>query len=372
MANLVVDDLVMEYRTGEYDVRPLDHLSFEADGELVLLLGPSGSGKTTLLSCLAGILRPTSGRILVDGTDVARLDGAPLNRYRQSTVGIVFQSFNLVPSLTAVENVEVPLRLTKVPARERRPRADRLLADVGLSDRAKHRPAELSGGQQQRVAIARALVHDPVLVLADEPTAHLDYIQVEAVVGLLRSMAHPGRTVIVATHDERLLPIADRVVELVPRSDPHAHPPAKHRLKEGEVLFEQGSRGDLVYVVDRGSVELVRTDAAGREEVLKVAGPGDYFGELSPMLRAPRTATARAREASTLTEMGLREFRARLAKPARKRAAAAGTRTRAATTKRAAGARKGTAKAAGKVAPRVAKRTASASPNGARARNRAR
>jgi ABC-type lipoprotein export system ATPase subunit len=177
---LRIQDLVIEYVQGGYIVRPIDGLDFSAeDGELVILLGPSGSGKTTLLSCLASLLRPTEGTILVGSTEVTRLGGAELEQYRRGTVGIVFQSFNLVPSLTARENVAAPLRLAGVSRADAYRRADELLERVGLSERAGHLPSRMSGGQQQRAAIARALVHDPPLIVADEPTAHLDFVQVE-------------------------------------------------------------------------------------------------------------------------------------------------------------------------------------------------
>src|SRR5213076_546480 len=165
------------------------------------------------------------------------------------TVGVVFQAFNLVPSLSASENVQAPLRAAGTRGSAARRRAETLLAQVGLADRMTHRPADLSGGQQQRVAIARALAHDPPLVLADEPTAHLDYIQVDGVLRLLRDLAQPRRVGTVATHDERLLPLADLVVGLTALADHEALPLATVELAPGEVVFEQGDQGDLVYYV---------------------------------------------------------------------------------------------------------------------------
>jgi putative ABC transport system ATP-binding protein len=208
-------DLTIEYARGGYVVRPIDRLDLKvASGEVVLLLGASGCGKTTLLSALAAILRPTAGTIRVGDVEVTALRGAALTEYRRHRVGVVFQTFNLVPSLTALDNVQAPLWAARMPARQARARAERLLGRVGLSERLDHRPGDLSGGQLQRVAIARALAHDPPLVLADEPTAHLDYVQVKGVLRLLRGLAEPSRIVMVATHDERLLPLADRVVHL--------------------------------------------------------------------------------------------------------------------------------------------------------------
>ena len=235
-------------------IRPIDGLDFDvASGELALLLGASGCGKTTLLSILASILRPAGGSVRLGGVDILTLTGPALTEYRRHRVGIVFQAFNLVPSLTASENVQVPLRATGLSSSAARERADGLLEQVGLEDRSHHRPGDLSGGQQQRVAIARALAHDPPLVLADEPTAHLDYMQVETVLELLRDIADSGRIVVVSTHDDRMVPLADKVVAMSPRVDGGSGEPEEVRLASGEAVFRQGDPGSLVYVVDEGS-----------------------------------------------------------------------------------------------------------------------
>ncbi|MDP9181895.1 MAG: ATP-binding cassette domain-containing protein [Actinomycetota bacterium] len=310
MAQLVVDDLTVTYRSGDYEVRPLDGFGMQAhDGEMVLLLGPSGCGKTTLLSCLSGILRPTSGSIRAAGTEVTMLEGDQLTAYRRNTVGVVFQAFNLVPSLTALENVAAPLWGAGVRRAEARERAAALLERVSMADRAHHKPGDLSGGQQQRVAIARALAHDPPMLLADEPTAHLDYLQVEGVLSLLRTLASPGRVVVVATHDDRMLPLADRVVDLTERADATPADPVVE-LKAGQELFKQGERGKRVYVVEAGEIELVRVRADGTEELLHVSTRGEYFGELAPLLGFPRAATARARKKSRVRGYDVAEFRA--------------------------------------------------------------
>ena len=244
MAELEVRDLTVEFASGGYMVRPLDKLSFDADdGELVVVLGPSGCGKTTLLSCLAGLLTPTSGSITFRGTDIASLAGPALGDHRRSTVGVVFQAFNLIPSLSARGNVMAPMRLARVARRDASARADELLAQVGLADRADHRPGQMSGGQQQRVAIARALVHEPPLVVADEPTAHLDHIQVEGVLTLVRGLATPGRLVLVSTHDDRLTHIADRVIELVPDFSGADREPEEMRLEAGADPVPPGGAG---------------------------------------------------------------------------------------------------------------------------------
>jgi putative ABC transport system ATP-binding protein len=313
MGKLNINDLVVEYSSGGYAVRPIDGLNLEVPaGSLALLLGPSGCGKTTLLSCLGGILRPTSGSIAVDDVDVTTLDSHELTMYRRRTVGIVFQAFNLLPSLTALENVMVPMDAAGVNRREARQRAEELLARVGLQDRMRHRPGDLSGGQQQRVAVARAIALDPPLILADEPTAHLDFIQVEEVLRLIRELASGDRLVVVATHDTRMLPLADRVVELVPQVASTDRPPETVRLTAGSVLFEQGSIGDLIYIVSEGELDIVRELTGGGEELLRIATPGDYFGEIGTLFGLPRSATVRARTDAVLVGYTGRAFRERL------------------------------------------------------------
>lgn len=312
MADLEVRDLTVEFESGGYVVRPLSALSFDADdGELVVVLGPSGCGKTTLLSCLAGLLSATSGSIQFRDTNVTALAGAALGDYRRYGVGVVFQSFNLIRSLSARANVMAPLRLAGVPRRTAVARADELLDTVGLSERVSHRPGQLSGGQQQRVAIARALAHRPPLVLADEPTAHLDYIQVEGILRLMREVASPGRLVLVATHDDRITNIADSVIELTPDFAAADRDPEDLVLSAGDMVFSQGDRGDLVYAVEEGEVEIFQVRADGTEEHLAVIESGDYFGELGPMLNLPRSASARAKGPCRLTGYPVRAFRRR-------------------------------------------------------------
>jgi len=309
-ADLKVRDLVIEYSSGGYPVRPIDGLSLDATGgHLVLLLGASGSGKTTLLSVLAAILTPTSGKAEVAGIEVTTLSGKRLTQYRRETVGIVFQAFNLIPSLNAIENVSVPLRAAGMRGRAAKQRAVELLERVDLGHRMQHRPGDMSGGQQQRVAIARALAHNPPVILADEPTAHLDYIQVDGILKLVRELADDGRLVVVATHDERMIPLADAVVNLTPRPDTTPREPEVLELAAGELVFEQGSRGDLVYVVEDGEVEIFRQRDDGTEESIAMVDPGAYFGELAPMFGLRRSASARAAVATKLTAYGLLDFR---------------------------------------------------------------
>jgi putative ABC transport system ATP-binding protein len=311
MPDLSITDLTIEYSSGGYAVRPIDGLDLHAGaGALTLLLGPSGCGKTSLLSCLGGILTPRSGSIRFGDIEVTGLKGQDLTAYRRTTVGIIFQSFNLVPSLSALENVTVPMRAagTRWPAAKRR--AEELLEGLGLTERMHHRPGDLSGGQQQRVAIARALALDPPLILADEPTAHLDYVQVEEVIQAVRRLASGERVVVVATHDHRLIPLADNVVELVPDMGVSNLPPERVELDPGQVLFRQGSWGERIYVVERGEVEIVGERADGTEEVKTVVTAGGYFGEMGPLFGVPRSATARARTRVELTGYTTRDFKA--------------------------------------------------------------
>jgi putative ABC transport system ATP-binding protein len=313
VGDLSIQNLVVEYSSGGYAVRPIDGLDLDvAAGSLAILLGPSGCGKTTLLSCLGGILRPTSGAIKFGDVDVTSLDARGLSAYRRDKVGIVFQAFNLVPSLTALENVMVPMHGAGMSRRAARERAEELLTRVNLQERMTHRPADLSGGQQQRVAVARAIALDPPLILADEPTAHLDFIQVEDILRLIRELASGDRMVVVATHDSRILPLADRIVELVPEFATTDRPPEWIELEAGAAVFEQCTMGDLIYVLAGGELEIVRHSPGGSEELLKMVKPGDYFGEIGPLFNLPRSATVRARTNSTVIGYTVTAFRERL------------------------------------------------------------
>jgi putative ABC transport system ATP-binding protein len=193
------------YRRDGQEIAVLEGIDLAvADGEFLALMGPSGSGKTTLLNLIAGIDRPTSGQVVVAGTDVAALPERRLARWRSRTVGFIFQFYNLVPVLTAVENVELPLLLTNLGKAERRERALTALKVVGLAERSRHFPRQLSGGQEQRVAIARAFVTDPRLLVADEPTGDLDARSAREVLDLLEALSRDfGKTIVMVTHDPR-------------------------------------------------------------------------------------------------------------------------------------------------------------------------
>ncbi len=193
------------YKRDTQSITVLDGLSLQVkQGEFVALMGPSGSGKTTLLNLIAGIDRPTSGRLVVAGTDVGSLSEGQLATWRSRTIGFIFQFYNLIPVLSAADNVELPLLLTRLSKKERRERALRALKVVGLADRAKHYPRQLSGGQEQRVAIARAIVTDPVVLVADEPTGDLDAKSAEEILSLMETLnSEFNKTIVMVTHDPR-------------------------------------------------------------------------------------------------------------------------------------------------------------------------
>lgn len=214
-AILEADGIRHVYGSGATAFEALRGVSVRIDrGQVVLLLGPSGSGKTTLLQVLGGLLRPTAGELRLGGRSLAGLSLDELGRVRLASFGFVFQAYNLFPTLTAGENVEVALDLVAIRGAAARRRAAELLGQVGLGDRVHHYPAQLSGGQKQRVAIARALAADPAVVLADEPTAALDSHSGAKVIALFRALADQGRAVVVVTHDNRILGAGDRIVRM--------------------------------------------------------------------------------------------------------------------------------------------------------------
>jgi putative ABC transport system ATP-binding protein len=208
--------LTRRYKMGESFVDALRGVDLTiARGELVALVGPSGSGKSTVLNLIGGLDRPTSGEVWINGTELSSSDERTLTRHRRQHVGFVFQSFNLLPRLTAEENVALPLMFSGMPEDERRARARALLERVGLSARLDHRPTQLSAGEQQRVAIARALVGQPALLLADEPTGNLDTVTGAEIMTLLKDLNQErGLTLLVVTHDPEAAAFADRVVRL--------------------------------------------------------------------------------------------------------------------------------------------------------------
>ncbi|NKY84685.1 ABC transporter ATP-binding protein [Nocardia veterana] len=212
---LELTDVVKEYRVGEQRVRALDHICLRVEtGEFTAVIGPSGSGKSTLLHLLGALDSPDSGSITFRGAEIGSLDDTRQSEFRRHRVGFVFQFFNLLPTLSAWENVAVPKLLDGTGLRKAKPRALELLARVGLADRAEHRPAELSGGQMQRVAVARALIMDPPLILADEPTGNLDSRTGAAILELLGEISATGTSVVMVTHDQGAVDYCDRVITL--------------------------------------------------------------------------------------------------------------------------------------------------------------
>jgi len=201
---------------GPITVKALENVNLKIKrGEYISIMGPSGSGKTTLFNMVGGIDRPTRGRVYIDGVDIAKLDAYELAWLRCRKIGYIFQTFNLIPVLTAIENVTLPMIFAGVEREERNRRSTEILEMVGLGERLNHKPAELSGGQQQRVAIARALANNPVIVLADEPTGNLDLHTGLEIITLLRGLnKDKGVTVIAATHDLKMIDVSDRIIYL--------------------------------------------------------------------------------------------------------------------------------------------------------------
>ena len=208
--------IVKSYRRGDQIVPVLSDIHFDIpEGEFVALMGPSGSGKSTLLNLIAGIDKPDSGKILINGLDITDLSEADLADWRAQNVGFIFQLYNLMPVLTAFENVELPLLLTRLSRGERRERVDLALSMVSLTDRATHFPSELSGGQQQRVAIARAIITDPTILVADEPTGDLDRVSADEILNLLNRLNREiNKTIIMVTHDRRAAERAQAIMHL--------------------------------------------------------------------------------------------------------------------------------------------------------------
>ena len=215
-AIVMIRDLTKTYQQGEINVTALNNISLDIKaGEFLTLMGPSGSGKSTLLHIIAGVDRPTSGECRVQGIDVTQLNESDLADWRNQNVGFVFQSFNLIPVLTAFENIELPLLLTRLSRKQRRLQVNTALELVGLADRQHHLPKQLSGGQEQRVAIARAFVTDPALIVADEPTGNLDSNSAQEVLGILQALTRTaGKTVIMVTHDPKAAAFGSRSIHL--------------------------------------------------------------------------------------------------------------------------------------------------------------
>ena len=234
MSEVVCEDLIKIYKTGKIEVVALRGLNLSVDkGELRAIVGPSGSGKSTLINIIGGITKPDAGKVFVDGESIVDMTEKQLVEYRRKRVGIVFQFFNLIPTLTALENVELPMILVGVPRSERKRRAQELLKTVGLEHRMHHKPSELSGGEQQRVAIAAALANNPPLILADEPTGELDSVTGMQIAELFKQLnKQHGKTMIIVTHDLSMARIADRISRIVDGKITETITPAEMKIVE--------------------------------------------------------------------------------------------------------------------------------------------
>lgn len=211
-----IRELIKVYRSGSLEVTALRGVNLSVKkGEVLAVIGPSGCGKTTLLNIIGGLDEATAGKVYVDGMDVREMKEKQVVEYRRSRVGFIFQNFNLIPTLTAKENIELPMRIAKIPKNSRKDRVDELAKAIGLEERMDHRPEQLSGGEQQRVAFAVALANDPPLILADEPTGELDTKTGEEVMEIFKALSRQlGKTEIIVTHDTRISDLADRTMEI--------------------------------------------------------------------------------------------------------------------------------------------------------------
>ena len=210
---ITVDNINKTYKNGSLELQVLKNISFKVDkGEFLAIMGSSGSGKSTMMNILGCLDNQYEGRYILDGIDISKSSENELSEIRNKKIGFIFQSFNLLPRLTALENVELPLVYSSIPKEERHKRANELLEMVGLKDRTHHRPNELSGGQRQRVAIARALVNNPSIILADEPTGNLDSKSEEEIIEILQKLNKMGKTIVIVTHEPNIGEIAQRKI----------------------------------------------------------------------------------------------------------------------------------------------------------------
>ncbi|WP_274366087.1 ATP-binding cassette domain-containing protein [Paenibacillus thermotolerans] len=302
------------FRTGGTEYKALKGIDLDiAAGEFVAIVGKSGSGKSTLLNMIAGIDRPTSGGVKVAGTELSTLGASALAQWRGRQLGVIFQFFQLLPTLNLVENVMLPMDFCRMWApKERKSRAMELLERVGMADHAYKMPSAVSGGQQQRVAIARALANDPPIIIGDEPTGSLDSKTADAVFQLFEGLAEQGKTVVMVTHDNDLAHRVKRSVivadgEIVDQHIVHAFPGLdvdmltalqqrfrKVVVEPGAILLRQGDEADYAYVVTKGQAEVLVRHPAGNDIVVNRIGPGQYFGEIALVRGGVRTATIRA------------------------------------------------------------------------------
>jgi len=282
---VVVRDLVKIYTMGSVEVQALRGLDVTVEGgEMVSLIGPSGSGKTTLLNIIGGLDRASAGYVKVFDTEVTRLSPAELVGFRRTTVGHVFQTMNLIPTLTAAENIELPLVALGAPKTERRRRVEELIDVVGLRDRMGHKPGEMSGGEQQRVALAAALANDPTLILADEPTGELDTVNARIIVDYLsRVNREMGKTIIMVTHDPAVARAADRILRIQDGVIKTAVEPVGAEVT-GPAAYSEMLRGRIAEI----DSQLARLDTGFRGGKMT----GDEYVERQTRLRRTRSVLA--------------------------------------------------------------------------------
>ncbi len=306
--------VVKTYKTPAGAVNALTNVSLQVhSGEFVAVIGKSGSGKSTLINVVTGIDRPTGGEVVVAGTPIHTLTENQLALWRGRNVGVIFQFFQLLPTLTLHENVMLPMELARLyTPRVREERAMDLLHQVGLADEADRRPAMVSGGQQQRVAIARALANDPAVIVADEPTGSLDARSADSIFQIFQQFVDHGKTILMVTHDRELASRVSRVVliaegEIMDRQVAHALPAlSPHEMvvlaarlepatyPPGAVIIRQGELADRFFIVVKGQVDIVLEQGGIHETVIDRRASGDFFGEIGLLQGGRRTATVRA------------------------------------------------------------------------------
>ncbi|MFN8471021.1 MAG: ATP-binding cassette domain-containing protein [Anaerolineae bacterium] len=319
-----------DYPTPAGPFRALKGIDLQIDrGEFVVVIGKSGSGKSTLINTVTGIDRPTSGEVMVCGTPIHRLAESDLATWRGKRLGVIFQFFQLLPTLTLVENVMLPMELARRGTMgEQRKRALALLDQVGMASQANRLPAAISGGQQQRVAIARALANDPDVIVADEPTGSLDSRTANAVFDLFENLVAHGKTILMVTHDRDLAGRASRIVliadgEIMDEELHHALPMLSRKeqvtlashlesaiYRPGEVIVRQGDRADQFYVLLKGDADVILEDGSGGRKVIDHLVAGQFFGEIALLQGSVRTATVQAGQSDEVivASLGLDEF----------------------------------------------------------------
>jgi ABC-type lipoprotein export system ATPase subunit len=318
-------DVHKYYKTAIGDYHALNSIDLQIEaGEFVSIIGKSGSGKSTLLNMITGIDHPTTGEVYVNGTGVHELNENRMARWRGKNLGIVFQFFQLLPTISVIENIMLPMDFCRTyPMREREPRALELLELVELADHAYKLPTALSGGQQQRVAIARALANDPPVVIADEPTGNLDSKTADSVFELFNNLVSQGKTIIVVTHDSGLAKrthrtalIADGEIvnEYVAKAMPilsreqllqAVHMAKEQRYEAGTMILSDGANADEFYIVTKGTVDVILPRPDQSDVIAMQLGPGKFFGELAFFRDRKRKASVRAAEGGPVEVLAL-------------------------------------------------------------------